>query len=81
GTPPFMAMEALIAPMDVKFAHLPSHDLKSILYVILYICTFAEGPNRSVHLDFDIPESLHMKTWFSNDSLETIGDRKIKHMS
>ncbi|KAF8220974.1 hypothetical protein L208DRAFT_1152200, partial [Tricholoma matsutake] len=81
GTPLFMAIEALIAPRDVEFAHMPSHDLKLILYVILYICTFTEGPNWSVCLDFDIPESLHIRTWFSNDSLQTIGDCKIGHMS
>lgn len=76
-----MAIEALITPKNVEFAHLPSHDLESILYVILYICTFTQGPCQSLRLDFDVPESLYMKSWFSTDSVDVIGFRKVGHMS
>jgi Fungal protein kinase len=79
--PPFMAIEALITPKNVEFAHLPSHDLESILYVILYICTFTQGPCQSLCLDFDVPESLYMKSWFSTDSVDVISFCKVGHMS
>ncbi|KAF8800195.1 hypothetical protein BYT27DRAFT_7263094 [Phlegmacium glaucopus] len=45
GTLPFMAIKALLAEGNDKYAHLPRHDLESILYVILYICTFTKGPS------------------------------------
>ena len=74
-----MAIEALIADKNENFAHLPRHDLGSILYVILFICTFTKGPNipRS---DFETPDNLNMKTWFSTDPIMAIGGRKIAHM-
>ena len=43
GTPPYMAIEALLEPSP-DFIHKPRHDLESILYIILYICTFVRGP-------------------------------------
>lgn len=78
GTPPFMAIEALVAERNGDFAHLPCHDLESILYVILFICTFTKGPNLP-RPDFETPDTLFMKSWFSTEPLKTIGYRKIAH--
>ena len=71
-----MAIEALLADRDDNFAHLPRHDLESILYVILYICTFTNGPGFP-RLDFETPNALSMKNWFTTDPIKTIGSRKV----
>jgi hypothetical protein len=73
-----MAIEALIAE-GKYFAHLPHHDLESILYVILYICTFTKGPNVP-RPDYEMPHTLQMKSWFLTEPMRTIGDRKMAHM-
>jgi hypothetical protein len=73
-----MAIEALISPKE-DFAHLPRHDLESILYVILFICTFTKGPDVP-RPDFETPSTLKMKDWFSILPLKEIGDRKISDM-
>jgi hypothetical protein len=79
GTPPFMAIEALIS--DKKgFEHLPRHDLESILYVILFICTFTIGPSQP-RPDFKTTEKLKMKAWFTTETITTIGSRKMLDMS
>jgi hypothetical protein len=72
-----MAIEALLG--DDNFSHLPRHDLESILYVILYICTFTNGPGLP-RLDFETPDTLNMKTWFTTDTVKIIGCRKVGHM-
>jgi hypothetical protein len=74
-----MAIEALIAEKNESFEHLPRHDLESILYVILVICTFTKGPNIP-RPDHDTPDTLSMKTWFSTAPIQTIGLIKTGHM-
>ena len=74
-----MAIEALLAEKKDKFAHFPHHDLESILYIILYICTFTIGPSRP-RLDFNMPNTLNMKNWFTTDTLKIIGGRKVADM-
>ena len=74
-----MAIEALITEGHEDFAHHPRHDLESILYVILFICTFSKGPNLS-RQDFETPDTLKMKGWFSTESQQVIGFRKVAHM-
>jgi hypothetical protein len=73
-----MAIEALISEQNQNFDHRPHHDLESILNVILVICTFTKGPNIP-RPDFETPETLNMKTWFSTEPLKLIGFRKIAH--
>ena len=79
GTPPFMAIEALLAGKNDDFAHLPHHDLESILYVILFICTFTLGPSlpRPDHMT---PDTLSMKAWFTTDGIKVIGCCKVADM-
>lgn len=79
GTPPFMALEALLAERNDEFAHLPCHDLESILYVILFICTFTKGPNLP-QLDFETPDTVSMRAWFATDTIKAIGCRKLADM-
>ncbi|KAF8806948.1 hypothetical protein BYT27DRAFT_7013302, partial [Phlegmacium glaucopus] len=63
------------------FCHELRHDLESILYVILWICTSMDGPGiecRVVDPRFmDLP--LHM--WFDKDAnIQNLGYLKLGHI-
>ena len=75
GTPPYMAIEALLET-NPTFIHQPRHDLESILYIILYICTFFPGPGLPCKTTVFPP----LRTWFSNDRIREIGYRKVAHL-
>jgi hypothetical protein len=62
-----MAIEALLS-FDQTFVHKPQHDLESILYIILYICTFVRGPGLLLY-ESEVPRSLPIRTWFNNDDI------------
>ena len=55
----------------------PYHDLESILYVILYFCTFFKGPG-SLRTNDDFPEmrSIPLERWFQQDDITHIGRDK-----
>ena len=77
-----MAIEALLA-INQTFVHKPQHDLESILYIILYICTFVHGPclPLSRHkLDVTHHTSLPIRTWFCSNNIREIGYRKLAHL-
>ncbi len=78
GTPPFMAIEALTC--TEYFEHAARHDLESILYVIIYVCTFTNGPN-SPRTGNQLPKHLAFRSWFKNDGMTSIGTSKIGHMT
>ncbi|KAF9471666.1 hypothetical protein BDN70DRAFT_775931, partial [Pholiota conissans] len=44
GTLPFMALDALKWKIPTEFKHLPKHDLESLFYVIITLCTYVNGP-------------------------------------
>ncbi len=72
-----MAIEALLNPI---FVHKPQHDLESILYIILCICTFVPGPGLSL-FEVDIARaSPPIRSWFSSDEIREIGCRKLAHL-
>lgn len=74
---PFMAVEIL---MDAdKAPHRPSHDLESLFYVLIFICTNLSHPNtpRSLEdlLDF---KSLPIAAWFVPEtSFEGLATSKL----
>ena len=77
GTPPYMAIEALLET-NPTFIHKPRHDLESILYIILYICTFIQGPGLPLYkLNTVFPP---LRTWFSGARTREIGYRKMAHL-
>jgi hypothetical protein len=78
GTPPYMAIEALLGT-NTTFIHKPQHDLESILYIILYMCTFVWGPGLPLY-KLDIPPASPLRTWFNNDRITEIGLRKLIHL-
>jgi hypothetical protein len=86
GTPPFIAIDALIHftkrsthdPESKVFTQLPCHDLKSILYIILYICTFFKRPGLMKESG-DFPElmSIPLEHWFRQETILAIGQEKV----
>jgi len=73
-----MAIEALCSA-EKHFNHLPCHDLESMLYVIIYICTFTNGPN-SLRPFSQLPEDLAIRSWFKDVNIASIGTTKVGHM-
>lgn len=75
-----MAIEALLT-IDQTFVHKLQHDLESILYVILYICTVVHSPGLQLHkLDVTHHLSPPITTWFCNNSIRELGYRKLAHL-
>jgi hypothetical protein len=74
-----MAIEALITENE-NFTQHPRHDLESILYVIFYICTFTKGPSKS-RLIKEVPDTLPLRKWFSDQDPKEIGLRKVANMT
>ena len=71
-----MAIEALLTT-NGSFIHKPCHDLESILYIIIFICTFVWGPGLPIYS----PEaSLPICTWFSGDNTKAISSRKLANL-
>ena len=64
STPPYMAIEALLG-INPKFVHKLEHDLESILYIILYMCTVVQGPGwtSSVYTPCVPPYVLLVQQW------------------
>ena len=87
GTPPFIALELLIHGS----LHRVAHDLESVLYVLLFVCTHLNGPygeKRDPPLYGGIrnDSKTHpscMKAWLNpqnKDSLQDLGYMKYGHM-
>lgn len=66
-----MAVEALLNPTLV---HKPRHDLESILYIILFICTFVQRPGLPI---YKLDGSPPIRSWFGNHEIREIGYRKL----
>ena len=81
GTPPFIALELLIHGSS----HRVAHDLESVLYVLLFICTHLNGPFGEIR---DPPlygsNTTHpsgMKEWFNSKyDLYVLGHVKYSQM-
>ena len=71
-----MAIEALLTT-NGTFIHKPRHDLESILYIIIFICTFVSGPGLPIYRP---EESLPIRTWFCGDNTKAIGSRKLANL-
>jgi hypothetical protein len=73
-----MGIECLLGDKST-FTHKPHHDLESILYVILFICTFTKGPDlmRTEFAATNIP----FHDWSTTKDLRELGHLKIYHMT
>ena len=74
---PVMAVELLLDGAAVT--HRPLHDLESLFYVLVFICTNLEGPSTPRSLaDLLNFTSLPLAGWFTaGASLESLGTNKL----
>jgi len=76
-----MSIEALKSA-DSQFIHRPCHDLESLLYVILFVCSSSNGPgDYRNYKNNPATMSMPIRTWFDRASLREAARRKIAHMS
>ncbi|KJA22968.1 hypothetical protein HYPSUDRAFT_201776 [Hypholoma sublateritium FD-334 SS-4] len=77
GTLPFMAVEALAWKKPSDFRHQPKHDLESLFYVLLNLCTYVDGVGC---LRSPIPKaeelSVCLNEWWAVDDYHTLARRK-----
>jgi hypothetical protein len=82
GTPPFMAVDVLLN----RSTHNVTHDLESVFYVLLFICTHLDGPLGAIRKpplygdNGDTKKPYLMKSWINQanfNSLELLGYVKI----
>ena len=63
GTLPFMAVEILLNGENVP--HHPTHNLESIFYMLIWICTMYEGPRNQERV-FRNKDHLPIFLWYNN---------------
>jgi hypothetical protein len=76
GTAPFMAIELLLKKGGIR--HTPQHDLESLFYVLLYLCTNLDGPGviRSP-AELNKHSTIPLSFWLqASSSLHQIGLHK-----
>lgn len=84
GTIPFMAIELLseyICPTN-DFTHTFSHDLESLIYVLVWICVLYESPNE-IRKDKTI-EQTFLKQWAlakTITDIQLLRDQKLGQLS
>jgi hypothetical protein len=82
GTAPFIAIELLIYAAE----HRVVHDLESLFYVLLFICTHLQGTNGQLAdppLYGNTKEHGNLSalaSWLKMDDLPTLGHLKFSHM-
>ncbi len=66
GTLPYMALESLSWETPEDFKHEPRHDLESLFYVILTLCTYVEKPGHLRSLK-PLPQerSICLNSWWA----------------
>jgi hypothetical protein len=73
-----MSIESLITK-DPGFTQKARHDLESFLYIILYLCTFTNGPD--LVLSKEVPTTTPIRSWFNNNAHPSAtGFLKAGHM-
>jgi hypothetical protein len=72
-----MALEIMLSG-GKKFCHGIHHDLESIFYVLIWVCSHMEGPE----IECSDPHSLPIREWLNmNVSLRKLGLIKLSHLA
>ena len=82
GTLPFMALESLKWRLPSEFTHEPRHDLESLFYVILTLCTYVNsaGCLRSpIALDDEL--SVCVNEWWATLDGHVLVRNKAQHIT
>jgi hypothetical protein len=77
GTAPFMAVELLMQKSGIR--HTPQHDLESLFFVLVYICTNLSGPGTiRTQAELKLHSTIPLSAWFKvSSTLHQIGIHKI----
>lgn len=77
-----MALESLQWEVPTEFTHEPRHDLESLFYVILTICTYVDSPG---YLRSPVPveneRSLCLNEWWATLDGNVLARSKASHVS
>ena len=79
GTPPFIAIELLIHGCRHRLVH----DLESLFFVLLFICTHLDGPQNSIANPPLLGKAEHpspIQKWLTMPNLQTLGYVKFGSM-
>jgi hypothetical protein len=80
GTAPFIAIELLL----FGSSHRVAHDIESLFYVLLFICTHLGGPNNTIRspplYGTSCKHPSVMKNWLCSTNLVELGFMKFSHM-
>jgi serine/threonine protein kinase len=73
GTAPFMAIELLVKKSMIR--HATYHDLESLFFVLIYICTNLSGPgNIRTREELQVHSSIPLSVWYkASSSLREVG--------
>jgi serine/threonine protein kinase len=76
GTAPFMAIELLMRKSKIR--HAIHHDLESLFFVLIYICTNLSGPGAiRTREELKVHSSIPLSAWFkASSSLHEVGISK-----
>jgi hypothetical protein len=76
GTVPFMACAILREPTATH--HGPEHDMESLFYVFLWICTHYAGPDNMIRTDVPLDDKIPLLKWCDPDAtFLDIADSKV----
>ncbi|KAI6027296.1 hypothetical protein BKA83DRAFT_4123368 [Pisolithus microcarpus] len=84
GTIPFMAIDLLqeYNSPSKDFMHTFSHDLESLIYVLVWICVLYQAPNE-IHSDWTIEQTC-LKQWAlakTTADIQALCDQKVGQLS
>ena len=84
GTVPFMAIDLLqeYTSLSSNFTHNFSHDLESVIYVLVWVCVLYQGPNE-IHSNQGIEQTC-LKQWASaktSNDIQALCDQKLGQLA
>ncbi|KIM79066.1 hypothetical protein PILCRDRAFT_10726 [Piloderma croceum F 1598] len=81
GTILFMSVELLDPPPQTEVTNSFQHDLESLFYVFVWICSMYDAPGQLRVMDSSSSQSLLLLKWNENKEAKSIGETKKGHLS